>query len=586
MKGFATAALSLIAFFAPGLSAGGGRSEPSQEFGIARDLMIPMRDGVSLASDIYFPQGPDGVYPTVLVRTPYNKRWMEGYGMYFSRAGYAVVIQDVRGRWASEGDWVPFLHEGEDGYDTIEWIAGQAWSTQKVGMVGGSYAGSAQFAAAIQHPPHLVTIIPTVTPAMPFDNLPYDHGVFAMGWAVRWTDIVENATTGRELQAKLQESVTGDWTGTLGSLPVRSLDQKVAGREVPYFRDWISHDLDETYWEPVRYLQALESVDIPVFIQSGWFDGGNRGSRLAYQRLRAGGNNRVRLLMGPWVHSDRGTRVVNGIDMGDEAERDLMGEYLRWLDRWLKDEANGIDREDPVQLFLMGSNRWISGQDLPLPGTEFRRLYLEGPAAGPRPGRLSWEEPEEGGSPDRFTYDPADPTPSFYAALKRGAMEAYQTDLADREDILIYETDPLAEPLHFAGPLSLTLYASSSAVDTDWVGTLYAVTPGGEVNVLGLTFGVLRARYRFSETDPEPLEPGRVYPFVLDLSHTAATVPAGHRLRLEVASAAFPEYSRNLNTGGHNELETEFVGAHQAIHHTRTHPSQLLLPVVLPDAGH
>lgn len=543
-------------------------------------VSVPMRDGVSLATDLYLPSDGSTAHPVVLVRTPYNKTWMEGYGRYFSQGGYAVAIQDVRGRWASGGDWEPFIHEGTDGYDSVEWIAKQEWSNGKVGMVGGSYSGSVQFAAAIQHPPHLVTIVPTVTPAMPFDNLPYENGVFLMGWAVRWTDIVENARTGRELQGKLERSITDDWSEALAPLPVGDLAQRVVGREVPYFRDWIGHPQDDEYWEPVRYLEALESLEIPVFLQSGWFDGGNRGTRLAFERLLAGGNDRVRLLMGPWVHSDRGTRQVNGIDMGPAAERDLMAEYRRWLDRWLKDEANGIEEEDPVHLYLMGSDRWLTGENFPLDGTRFRTLYLGGPGSGSGAGRLTWDPPSGAPSFDAFTYDPSDPTPSFYAHLKRGAMDAYKAALQDRDDILIYETDPLTEPLNLVGPVSLTLYASSSAVDTDWVGTLYAVADDGAVNVLGLTFGVLRARFRESRTSPSLLEPGRVYPFTLDLSHTAVTVPVGNRLRLEVASAAFPEYSRNLNTGGHNEAETSYVEARQRIYRTSEWPSHLLLPVV------
>jgi putative CocE/NonD family hydrolase len=217
-----------------------------------------------------------------------------------------------------------------------------------------------------------------------------------------------------------------------------------------------------------------------------------------------------------------------------------------------------------------------------LEGTSFRQLYLSGP--GPRGGigRLLWNSPATEGSFRSYTYDPGHPTPSFYAHLKRGVIEQYQEALPGRDDVLVYETDPLTEPLHLAGPVSLTLYASSSARDTDWVGTLYGVTVSGEVNVLGLTFGVLRARFRESRTSPSLLEPERVYPYTLDLSHTAVTVPAGQRLRLEVASAAFPEYSRNLNTGGNNETETSFVTAFQKIHHGQDWPSHLLLPVVNP----
>lgn len=551
--------------------------------GVARNIMIPMRDGVSLATDLYFPQGRNGAHPVVLVRTPYNKTWVESYGRYFSRSGYVVAVQDVRGRWASEGPWEPFVHEGEDGFDTIEWLAGQEWCNEKVGMVGGSYSGSAQFAAAILHPPHLVTIVPAVTPAMPFDNLPFQGGVFQLGWAVRWTDIVENATTGRELQAKLEESISANWEEPLSPLPVSDLDLSVVGREIQYFRNWVRREAPDEFWHPLQYLDALEEVDIPVFLQSGWFDGGNRGSFLAFDRLSAGGNRQIRLVVGPWVHSDRGTRFVNGIDMGPEAEWDLMAEYRRWLDRWLKGQANGIDQEDPVHLYLMGSRRWLTGDQYPLPGTNFRPLYLAGPSTEGENGRLQWDAPPIESSFESYLYDPGNPTPSFYAYLKRGRMGEYQEGLSERNDLLVYESEPASQLLRLSGPISLNLYASSSAPDTDWVATLYAVDPNGNVNVLGLTFGALRARYREGMDNPSLLEPGRVYPFTLDLSHTSVTLPPGHRLRLEVASAAFPELSRNLNTGGQNETEVRFMVARQRVYHGPEWPAHVLLPVVEMD---
>ncbi len=541
--------------------------------------MVPMRDGVELATDLYFPDGQPGPYPVILIRTPYNKAFLEGYGRYYSRWGYAVAIQDVRGRWGSSGDWEPFVHEGDDGYDAIEWLAGREWSTGKVGMAGGSYSGSAQFAAAVRRPPHLTTIVPSVTPAMPFHNLPYDGGVLLLGWAIRWTDIVENARSGAELQRMLERSVSEDWTSALDHLPVIDLDKIVVGSTVPYWRAWVHHNTDDEYWRSVHYLDELASVEIPVLLQSGWFDGGTRGTRLAFERLRAGNNDDVWMIVGPWVHSDRGTRYVEGIDMGVEAEVDLMALYRRWFDHWLKGEDNGIKDEPHVRAYLMGANRWLTGEEYPLPDVSPERFYLipggDGGVGGLRRGQVAAGYPHS-----EYTYDPGDPTPSFYAYAKRRALLDYTRRTRDRGDLLAFETPPMDEALHIAGPLSVTLFASSSAVDTDWVATLYAITETDAPRFIGVTFGVLRARFRNSMAEPSPIEPGRIYAYKLDLGHTAVTIPEGQRLRLEIASAAFPEYSRNLNTGETSELGTDYSVAHQRVYHDAETASFLQLPVL------
>lgn len=543
-------------------------------------VIIPMRDGVGLATDLFFPENASPPYPVILIRTPYNKDWLASYGQYYTRFGFSVAIQDVRGRWASEGDWEPFVHEGNDGYDAIEWLGTRDWSTGKVGMVGASYSGTAQFAAAIQRPPHLVTIIPSVAPALPFANIPRDGGVPALGWALRWTDIVENARTGRDMQATLQQGIETDWSGPLAGLPVVELDQAVVGRAISYFRDWVRHPPGDDYWNPFSYLTKLEQLDIPVFIQSGWFDPGTRGARLAFEHLVRGGNRHVRLVLGPWVHGDRGTRYLNGMDMGAEAERDLMGEYRQWLEFWLATEARDAPDAPSAELYVMGSNRWLNGDSYPITGTVFRPLYLSGALREGAPGRLEWDKPVDTDAFDGFTYDPADPTPSFHAALKQGAVKDYKSRIDTGGDALAYESEPLHASLDIVGPIEANVYASSSGKDTDWTATLYALTETGEVRVLGLTFGILRARYRDSETVPSLMTPGTVYSFVIDMGHTAVTVQAGERLRLEIASAAFPEFSRNLNTGGANELDTHWVVAHQRVYRSAARASHLLLPVI------
>ncbi len=285
------------------------------------------------------------------------------------------------------------------------------------------------------------------------------------------------------------------------------------------------------------------------------------------------------MIVGPWVHSDQGTRYVEGIDMGAEAEVDLMALYRRWFDHWLKGEDNGIQREPRVRLYLMGANRWLIGEDYPLPEVSMERFYLipgsDGGVGGLRRGQVPSGYPYS-----EYLYDPGDPTPSFYAYAKRRALLDYERRTRDRDDLLVFETPPLEEAMHIAGPLSVTLFASSSAVDTDWMATLYAITETGAPRFIGVTFGVLRARFRKSMAEPRPIEPGHVYAYELDLGHTAVTIPEGQRLRLEIASAAFPEYSRNLNTGEPSELGTDYTVAHQRVYHDADLASFLQLPVL------
>ncbi|UCD38541.1 MAG: CocE/NonD family hydrolase [Fidelibacterota bacterium] len=542
-----------------------------------------MRDGTQMATDLHFPSSGSGVYPAILMRTPYNKTLLAEYGRFYSEHEYVVAIQDVRGRYASEGEWQPFIHEGDDGYDTIEWLADQDWCTGKVGMVGGSYSGSVQFFAAVRKPPHLTTIIPNITPAMPFDNMPYEGGALLLGWAVRWTDIMESARTGYELEQKTQAAIRENWYERLQGLPVVDLDRKIIGRQVSYWRTWLMHDTNDAYWTPVNYLEALTSLDLPVFLQCGWFDGGNRGTKMAYVQLSKGGNSNVKMIVGPWIHSDRGSRYLGGSDMGPAAEVDLFDKYRRWFDYWLKGDDNGIMEEPQVQVYLMDSNRWLEADAYPLPNTSFQRLYLASgndATSRVRSGKLQFGSPASQLIYDEYDYDPGNPTPSFYAYMKRNALIQYQHQVSSRDDILIYETESTTALLQIAGPISVVLYASSSAKDTDWVVTLYGINDENELYPIGLTFGALRARFRKSKSKPELIEPDQIYEYHIDLSHSAITIPAGHRLHLEIASAAFPEYSRNLNTGGHNEMEKDYVIATNRIYHSEKYPSHVLLPVL------
>jgi putative CocE/NonD family hydrolase len=532
-------------------------------------VKVPMRDGVKLSTDFYRPVGAAKT-PVILIRTPYKKEGYELRGRFYARRGYTVAIQDVRGRFASEGEWEALVHEPKDGYDAIEWLATQPWSTGKVGMLGASYHGWVQWLAATLHPPHLVTIIPNVSPPDPFHNIPYENGLVALIPALSWFSLVETNATAEMDGMEKAAAVAARFPELAKQLPVIELDKRVLGRESLTWRQWMSHAPADRYWAPLMILDKMKDLHIPVFHQSAWFDGDGIGSKLNYLALAASGHTIQKLTIGPWGHADIARRMVDGRDYGAAAAVDLQRDYLRWFDHWLKGVENGILDEPLVSLFVMGSNRWLYGPRYPLPETRFEKLYLAGR------NRLSFTPPGANEEPDRYVYDPGDPTPEPAMA---GSDRAKVT--AARKDILVYTTPPFEKPYTLAGPVSAVLYASTSARDTDWVIHLLDVDADGSCSKLWTNAsGVMRARYRKSVVKAEMLIPGKVYRYTIDLWHTGVTLPAGHRLRVEVASAALPMFSRNLNTGGNNETESRFVPANQAVYHDARRASYVLLPII------
>jgi len=570
-------------------------SQPKYEVNVDADHKIAMRDGVRLSTDIYTPRA-EGKFPVILIRTPYKKEMVELQARSYARRGYAVAVQDCRGRFGSEGVWEPFINEPKDGYDTIEWLAVQPWSSGKVGMIGGSYVGWVQWWAASQHPPHLVTIIPNVSPPDPFYNIPYEHGAFFILGAMWWADVLESKATGDLSGAAMGKIGDKKYGKLLNALPVIDLDKTVLGKENPYWRHWIAHPVDDDWWERADFLDKLRDVNLPVFHQSGWFDGDGIGTKLNYQQMKEFGHANQKLTIGPWGHADTSARKLGEHDFGPQAVIDLQRDYLRWFDYWLKGVENGITREPLVSIFVMGTNQWLHGASYPLPATKFTKLYFT--SAGKAntskgDGSLTFDEPPPGAPADTYVYDPGDPTPDpdFFewteeqdkqvraAEDKKKEAEAHHEQVtASRQDILVYQTPTLTAPLTFAGPLSAVLYASSTAKDTDWFVSLVEIEKDGKT--FSLACGKLRARSRNGVKKAELLKPGATYEYKLDLWHTGITVPAGCKLRVEVASASFPAFSRNLNTGGHNETETKFVSATQAIYHDKEHPSHVLLPVI------
>ncbi len=564
---------------------------------ISEQAMAPMRDGVKLATAIWRPKA-EGKFPAILIRTPYKKEMAELNARFYARRGYAVAVQDCRGRFGSEGTWEPFVHERKDGYDAVEWAAAQPWSNGKVGMIGGSYVGWVQWWAAAERPPHLVTIVPNVAPPDPFFNIPYEHGAFFILGAIWWADILESNATADLSGVALSRIGEKKYNELLRPLPVVELDKAILGKENPYWRKWIAHPVNDSYWAQANFLDDLKNVNIPVFHQSGWFDGDGIGTKLNYLQMKEFGHANQKLIIGPWGHTDTASRRMGDRDFGAQAVIDLQRDYLRWFDYWLKGRESEILKDPLVKIFAMGSNRWLEGPSYPLPQTRFEKWYLaSGGAANTSKGdgRLTTDAPPAKGPADKYVYDPGDPTPDprYYeetaeqekqaktADQRKKEREGYHEKVSqERRDMLVYETEPLKEPLTIAGPVSAVLWASSSSRDTDWFMSVVDVDKDGKI--FWLCSGRVRARYRNTTKKPELLKPGRAYEYRLDLWHTGITIAAGHRLRVEVASAQYPLWSRNLNTGGHNETETKYVKAEQTVFHDAKHPSHLLLPVI-PD---
>jgi putative CocE/NonD family hydrolase len=569
---------------------------------IDKNVMMPTRDGVALATDIYRPD-TEGRLPTLVQRTPYNKD-LAGVTdiVRIANAGYAVVVQDVRGRFASAGQFQPFIHEAEDGADALAWTASQQWSTGAVGTIGASYVGATQWLAASTSPPALKAMAPVITAADYHDGWTYQGGAFELGFNLNWA--LGFALTAIERAAAPSAAATEsralliDAVDTLNDLYRRAPLVDIASvlRAAAYYVTWLDHPDDDTYWQRIAPNAYYERMTAPALNIGGWYDIFLGGTLANYRGMKARGGSALartgqRLLIGPWSHGVFGSIYAErgyGFRAAGEVV-DLTGVQLRWFDHILKGIDNGIAGERPVRLFIMGANVWRDEDDWPLPDTIYRPYYLHSGGHANSlygDGALTPESPAA--EPDDvYLYDPRNPVPTLGGpTLLPGANVAAnmgprdQRSVEIRHDVLCYTTPPLTSPLEVTGPVELILYVSSSARDTDFTGKLVDVAPDGRAEIL--TEGILRARYRDSPSHPSPLEPGRIYELHLDLWATANVFAAGHRVRLDVSSSNFPRFDRNTNTGGTIAREglDDFMQAVNRVYHDRTHPSHIVLPVI------
>jgi putative CocE/NonD family hydrolase len=557
------------------------------EVAVERDVAAKMRDGVTLRADIYRPKA-EGKFPVLLVRTPYDKLWAMEFGLKAAARGYAVVEQDVRGRYASEGEWYPFKNEVQDGYDTVEWAAALPYSNGKVGMFGGSYVGATQFLAAMARPPHLAGICPTVTASNYHDGWTYQGGAFEQWFNESWTMGLAMNTMRRRVEK------SGDAVGGTKVLPLRAypiLQVPETDDLAPYFADWLAHPNYDDYWKQWSIEDHYAQIQVPVFSVAAWYDIFLGGSLKNYARLKTeagteAGRKGQRLRVTVGGHAgESSTGRVGAVEFGAKLPADEDEAMLRWYDWLLKGQANGVANEKPVKIFVMGRNEWREEDDWPLARAKNTRYYLHSAGAAnglSGNGALSTIAPTEEKS-DQYVYDPSDAAPTIGGPLccqplPTGNGPQDQRPAEARSDVLVYTTPAFAKDTEVTGPVSLDLYVSSSAVDTDFTGMLVDVWPNGFAQ--NLTGGILRLRYRNSQEKAELANPGEIYHLTVDLWATSNVFLAGHKLRLEVSSSNFPRFDRNLNTGEEQARATRMIKAVNVIYHGKAHPSALIVPVV------
>jgi uncharacterized protein len=565
---------------------------------IEKNLRARMRDGIELATDVYRPSA-DGRYPVVLMRLPYNKEqpillFLSGDILRIAQAGYAVVVQDCRGTFQSEGVFDPYFQEAEDGADAIAWAAAQPWSNGVVGMMGASYYGATQWLAASENPPALKAIAPFITTDQYYDMWTYQGGAFQLGFMLQWatatfgigevTRRVQRGTASKaEVEAAIQRA--DEVSAQYWHLPLT--DHPQLDDLAPYFSDWLAHPDYDDYWRGASPRERYDNIHAPALNFGGWYDLFLGGTLTNYQSMK----NRVpqKLIIGPWSHGyNGGTYPERSFGtMAHDGAADVTADQIRWFDHWLKQEDNGVENDAPVKLFIMGSDEWREEQDWPLPDTHWRELYLHSNGRGNVDGGELSQTAPLSEPPDLYRYDPSNPVPTVGGAsflpglfIAANAGPRDQRAVEARPDVVCYTSSALERDTEITGPVKLILYVRSSARDTDFTGKLVDVSPDGRAMIL--TDGILRARYRESFSAPKLLTPREVYRLEIDLVATANVFRKGHQIRLEVSSSNFPRFDRNTNSGGiiARETEANFIIAVNEILHDAEHPSHLMLPFI------
>ena len=598
-----------------------------------RNVMVPMWDGVELATDVYFPAAggrrAEGRFPVLLERTPYNKASpsLVAAGKHFARRGYVCAFQDVRGRFASEGEWYAFAKEAPDGHDAVEWLGTQNWSDGQVGTMGDSYAGSDQGALATLSPPHLSTMIIAVGASSYFHSSMRHNGALEQRfliYAFRMAITSKEAEADPALKAALITEYTQRMPELVRRFPLRQ-GETILRRLLSYERwamDILTHGNYDEYWMQRGYAISEyyeEHADVPTLYLGGWYDSYARNTCESFVGLSKMKSSPQVLLMGPWTHGAYELSHSGDFYFGTEAAINYNDLKLAWFDHHLKGLNTEVVDWSPVRIFTMGTGDdsrailgapgvateypgrinhggyWRSESDWPLPGTNYVPFYLHGD------GTLSTDSPDAGGlSESTYTFDPMHPVPTMGGGIsasetimRPGAFDQRERpdffgclgtlSLNLRHDVLTFQTPPLEGDVEVTGPIEMHLFAASTSVDTDFTAKLIDVYPPGTEHPEGLAFNItdsiIRARYRNGWTEPEFMTPGQPYEFVFKLYPTSNVFKKGHRIRLDISSSNWPRFDVNPNTGGPLGREQKYELAHQTIYHDADCPSHIVLPL-------
>lgn len=598
-------------------------SEPQYQVHLEKNVMVPMRDGVRLATDLYQPvragRPVDERFPVILTRTPYDKHGNTNFGEYYAARGYMFVAQDTRGRYQSEGTWHWLTDDGPDGVDTAEWIAAQPWSNGKIGMLGTSYVGGTQHALAMANSPHLKTVIPVDAVC----NMGYasmrNGGAFEMRF---WNWIFMNAGRGSRAsrdseKLKALEQLASNRLRYITMLPLRRGTTPLS--LAPEYEDWLvsamEHGANDEFWKQNNILDHADRYqDMPVYLVGGWYDSWASNTTATYQTLEKKLDSPVYLIMGPWIHGGQGSSEHGQVSFGTEAAiKDPLAWRLEWYDHWLKGVDNSVGKADPfttpVRMFVMGTGdghktetgklyhggSWRNEKEWPLARTTYRSWYMH------PDGKLSENKPSAGDGTTSFQFDPRNPVPTIGGNISSGNDILLQggwdqvggahvwnwqqpLPLSARNDIVVFQSEPLAQDLEVTGELAVELWASSTALDTDFTAKLIDVYPptadfasGFQLNIGD---GILRARFRNSLSKEELMKPGESYKFTIRLYPTSNVFKKGHRVRVDISSSNFPRFDVNPNTGEPLNRHRRWETAVNTIHHNQRYPSRIILPVI------
>lgn len=569
---------------------------------VEKNIACPLRDGTILQADVYRPH-KEGEYPVLMTRLPYNKDLPRYSQMILDpiRAageGYVVIIQDVRGRFHSEGEFHSFPSEAEDGYDAVEWAAKLPYSNGKIGMYGLSYFGYTQLAAAVKQPPHLKAIFPIMT----FHDLrkggSFRGGALELGLMESWAlsvapDLLIRKHGYSEALVQSIQQYTDymnnidDW---YHEVPIKSWEPLTNLSVGDFFFEQLNHELeDQQFWNQIRLTDQFEQIQVPAYHLAGWYDVFLGQTLDNFTEMSKKTDQKQQLIVGPWGHGvfssvvgEKNFGIHSSGDFLDQKE-DLTALQLRWFSRWLKPGETDLPEKAPVKLFVMGTNQWREEQEWPLKRTVYTPYYFHsGGHANSRKGDGLLSFVKAGTEPeDTFVYHPDHPVPSkggatlYAGVLTMGPRD--QSEIEDREDVLVYTTQEMEEPMEVTGPVKVKLWAATDAVDTDFTAKLVDVYPDGRA--INLTDGIIRAKYRNGYSE-DPIKPGESMEYEIDLWATSNVFLPGHRIRVEISSSSFPRFDRNPNTGKSMIDEEGSIAAHQTIFHDEKHPSCILLPII------